>query len=251
MVYRREGLQYGALYDILTIHICKHSIIKNVIIAYRVERKIKMSEITREEFENIYSKAMRGDAEAQSFIGICYMTAECVDEDPDQAAFWLKKAAEQGDADAQYFLCTCYLDGYGVDEDTEAAFDWLMKAANQGHADAMYDLAMSLYEGDSEEEKETALDLFKAAAEQGHEDAQAFINEYAREKSRQRVRSYKNIENWDAEPFEGASQGRTIEDVLEEQRRALQEVSRKVNPHEIGSSKTVFSTIDIWGDEED
>ena len=48
----------------------------------------------------------------------------------------LTKAAEQGNADAQHDLGVCYIKGEGVEEDFEQAKFWLEKAAAQGHSDA-------------------------------------------------------------------------------------------------------------------
>jgi len=53
---------------------------------------------------------------------------------------WYRKAAEQGHADAQFYLGGCYLSGTGVAKDEAEAVDWFRKAAEQGNAYAQYDL---------------------------------------------------------------------------------------------------------------
>ena len=45
-------------------------------------------------------------------------------------------AAEQGYADAQCYLGYCYVKGLGVEKDPKEAVKWYRKAAEQGHADA-------------------------------------------------------------------------------------------------------------------
>jgi len=41
--------------------------------------------------------------------------------------------ANEGYAEAQYFLGDCYIDGLGVKKDLTKAAEWLRKAAEQGH----------------------------------------------------------------------------------------------------------------------
>ncbi|MDI3503220.1 MAG: uncharacterized protein PWP64_156, partial [Candidatus Cloacimonadota bacterium] len=48
--------------------------------------------------------ALRGNAEAQYILGVCYDIGEGVDKNPKQAVYWYEKAANQGNAEAQYIL---------------------------------------------------------------------------------------------------------------------------------------------------
>lgn len=52
-----------------------------------------------------------------------------VAKDDTQAAFWLRKAAEQGLADAQFGLGAAYMVGNGVPRDYSEAYFWLDLAA--------------------------------------------------------------------------------------------------------------------------
>lgn len=45
-----------------------------------------------------------GNAESQHALGLCYLLGEGVEEDFEQAKFWLEKAADQGHSDAQELL---------------------------------------------------------------------------------------------------------------------------------------------------
>ena len=60
------------------------------------------------------------------------MQGEGVEEDPEQAVFWFRKAASQGDVDAQYLLGMCYEEGLGVQADRGEAYEWYARAAAQG-----------------------------------------------------------------------------------------------------------------------
>ena len=56
---------------------------------------------------------------------------------PEEAARWLRAAAEHGVAGAQAYYGQVLLDGRGVPADAAEAFRWFKLAANQGHAMAM------------------------------------------------------------------------------------------------------------------
>lgn len=57
-------------------------------------------------------------------------------ENPEQAAFWMEKAARHGFPQAQYETGKNYMNGFGVDKDTAQALYWLDKAVQQGHRNA-------------------------------------------------------------------------------------------------------------------
>jgi tetratricopeptide (TPR) repeat protein len=79
-----------------------------------------------------YKKAAeQGDAEAQDWLGDCYLSGEGVAQDEAQAVKWYRKAAEQGNTEAQISLGGCYL---GKAE----AVKWYRKAAEQGDAFAQF-----------------------------------------------------------------------------------------------------------------
>src|SRR5215471_3095746 len=58
--------------------------------------------------------ADRNDARAQAGIGFMYHRGLGVKTDDAQAAFWLRKAAEQGQAEGQLMLGSLYFFGLGV-----------------------------------------------------------------------------------------------------------------------------------------
>jgi TPR repeat protein len=89
--------------------------------------------------------AEQGDADAQRFLAVSYMTGLGVPQDHAVAVSWYRKAAEQGDAAAQYQLGLMYLIGQGVPQDHAVAVSWYRKAADQGDAGAQSILG-SMYE---------------------------------------------------------------------------------------------------------
>ena len=84
-------------------------------------------------FESTKAKAVGGDAEAQSNLGLMYEIGDGVPEDDKEAVKWYRKAAEQGDAEAQYNLGLMYDKGEGVLEDSVTAYAWCNIAAVNGH----------------------------------------------------------------------------------------------------------------------
>jgi uncharacterized protein len=74
------------------------------------------------------AQANGGDAEAQYRIGMMNFGPQ---GDWHEAAYWLKKAAEQGHARAQLWLGTMYEWGHGVEEDKAEAAQWYLRAARK------------------------------------------------------------------------------------------------------------------------
>ena len=81
------------------------------------------------------------DAEAQYYLGVCYLRGEGVEESPEQAVYWWTKAAMQGYTNAQFCLGECYSIGYGVESDCQQAAYWYKNAMQQGHQGAAFELA--------------------------------------------------------------------------------------------------------------
>ena len=73
--------------------------------------------------------AERGDARAQTYVGIMYLRGEGVPHNFDEAARWLREAARAGVSEAQYFLGLMYDKGQGVAQDFVLAEAWLNLAA--------------------------------------------------------------------------------------------------------------------------
>lgn len=63
-----------------------------------------------------------------------------MEQDPQQAAYWYRLAADNGHAEAQYYLSRLYAGGKGVKRDEAQAERWVSASATQGYAPAMADL---------------------------------------------------------------------------------------------------------------
>lgn len=112
--------------------------------------------------------AERGDADAQSKLGLRYLTGEGVAKDEAQAVKWLRKSANQGFAEAQYDLGLAYAQGRGVDRDDAQAVAWYRKAAEQGYGRAQINLGSMYRNGRGVAKDETqAVMWWRKAAEQG------------------------------------------------------------------------------------
>jgi uncharacterized protein len=69
--------------------------------------------------------ADRGDAVAQTYLGLMYADGRGLPQNYIQAAGWLRAAGEQGYGPAQYFLGLMYDKGQGVPQDYVLAYMWL------------------------------------------------------------------------------------------------------------------------------
>ena len=104
-------------------------------------------------FKRSWRKAAeRGDAEAQTNLGVCYCIGEVgFPQDYAEAVKWLRLAAEQGYARAQGVLGQCYKEGAGVKQDDVLAYMWFdiaMPRYEGAHKASMwFDSAMPRYEG--------------------------------------------------------------------------------------------------------
>lgn len=87
--------------------------------------------------EELRAKAERGDAAAQSSLGVWYHFGLIVEQNYDEALKWSEKAAEQGYADAQFNLGLMYYRGNGVVKDQIEACKWFYLSAAQGCKGAM------------------------------------------------------------------------------------------------------------------
>lgn len=125
--------------------------------------------------------AEKGYAEAQNYLGLCFLHGYGVNQDYHKAWYWFKKAAEQGHADAQYNL-SCIDDGHvqTFDEFMEDV-KWVTNAAEQGHIKAQLCLGYWTRSnaGTPIIDPIKSLEWFEKAAEQGNEEAQQeLINSY-------------------------------------------------------------------------
>lgn len=77
-----------------------------------------------------------GCLKAQKALGLLYTSAQHApfpNEDPQEAIRMYHLAAEQGDAEAQYWLGKCYLTGYGTSISEEEGKKWINAARAKGY----------------------------------------------------------------------------------------------------------------------
>eukprot|EP00931_Biecheleriopsis_adriatica_P118353 TRINITY_DN93788_c0_g1_i1.p1 TRINITY_DN93788_c0_g1~~TRINITY_DN93788_c0_g1_i1.p1 ORF type:complete len:436 (-),score=97.33 TRINITY_DN93788_c0_g1_i1:7-1254(-) len=89
----------------------------------------------------------RGFATAQKNYAIALANGTCLQENSEEAVFWMRRAAEQLDLEAAYFLGDFYLSGYGMAEDEEEAVKWITRSARAGYPQAQSTLGMLYEEG--------------------------------------------------------------------------------------------------------
>ena len=88
--------------------------------------------------------------------------------DPELAASWYKKAAEQGYPDGECCYGVCLEQGVGVEKDPKEAVLWYQKAALHGHATGMNNLGACYERGNGvEKDEQAALMWYERAAERG------------------------------------------------------------------------------------
>ncbi len=136
-----------------------------------------------ERFQALLEDAKAGDPIAQNGLGVMYYTGEAVsktetgeilDHDPELAAGWFYRSAEQGYADAQFNLGLMHANGEGVEQNMDQAVALFKKAADQGHVDAQNNLGALYYLGEGiTRDEDKAIKWFEKAAAQGNEEAQA------------------------------------------------------------------------------
>lgn len=88
--------------------------------------------------EEIRQLAEQGDAQGQAKLASLYLMGwQGHEQNNEQAAEWMKKAAEQGVVEAQVVMGAMYDRGLGVPNDRNAATQWYEKAAAQGHGTSL------------------------------------------------------------------------------------------------------------------
>ncbi|TPW06678.1 MAG: Sel1 repeat-containing protein [bacterium] len=132
-------------------------------------------------FETRYAEARRwctaaaaGDADAQSWLGMMYLSGQGLPQDDFEALRWFRLAAAQGDLDGIVGIADLHRRGQSVERD-EAEADRLYRlAAEQGHAGSQaivggkYEMGFGVPQDYVE-----AARWYRLAAEQGHIGAQA------------------------------------------------------------------------------
>jgi uncharacterized protein len=93
-----------------------------------------------------YSAAMRlwrpladaNDARSQAGVGFMYHRGLGVGIDDVQAAYWLRRAAEQGQAEGQLMLGSLYYFGLGVPQSYPTAYAWCELAQDNGQPEGQF-----------------------------------------------------------------------------------------------------------------
>jgi TPR repeat protein len=88
-------------------------------------------------FETELSRAQQGDAKAQCYVAMCYVSGRGVNINHQQAFKWFEKSAHQDHSKAQYYLSSCFAFGKGIKQDPNKASYWLKAAADQGYKSAI------------------------------------------------------------------------------------------------------------------
>ena len=76
-------------------------------------------------FMQLIDAAEKGNAKAQSQVGIAYSIGRDVPKDEKTAVEWFRRSAEQGNPDGQSLLAIAYAEGAGVPKDNVEAIKWL------------------------------------------------------------------------------------------------------------------------------
>ena len=124
-------------------------------------------------FQETRARAEKGEAAAQSELGLRYDLGQGVAQDYAEAVKWLRKAAEQGHPGAQLLLGLHCQNGDGIRQDYAEAVKWLRKAADQGGAEAQYNLGVCYFRGHGVlQDYAEAVKWYRKAAGQGDPMAQ-------------------------------------------------------------------------------
>ena len=117
--------------------------------------------------------ARQGNASAQAILGCMYHNGEGASVDLQEAARWLRAAAEKGVPDAQFNLGVMYQEGKGVSQSITEALHWYRHAAQWGIAKAQINLSTCFHKGLGVSQDEyLAAWWVSLAADQGDVDAQ-------------------------------------------------------------------------------
>lgn len=129
------------------------------------ERKTLQEQAT-ERIDSIRYQAEQGNADYQYMFGLCLENGWGVDENPQQAAIWYKKAADQQQKASYNALGNMYRTGKGVKHNDKEAFDWFKKGAEADDAQAMLNLGNCYYFGmGTEKSLEEAVRWWQNAAD--------------------------------------------------------------------------------------
>jgi len=146
----------------------------------------------------LISQAKKGNANAQTELGIKYLFGREIEQDIDRSAQWFRAAAQQDSAEAQYYLGVIDDMGLVSTKNFKKAVKWYRKSAKLGFADAQFTLGR-IYEVGGGEKREVK-SLYDRNVLEGPElyvDPEEFVQEEARQEfdSKDRLRSFGDQRN--------------------------------------------------------
>lgn len=163
-----EGCSCGRCHDERHDHSCEHCSSEDIYSSYSTPMIGDSPDI-----ENLTKLANQGVPMAQYDLGVCYNNGLGVEQNPQTAAQWFFKAAQQADGDAQFALGRLYLEGRGVPQTDDAARKWFEVAAEHGHAASQNQMGYLYMSGSCGVEKNPmmAMQWWLESAENGFPEA--------------------------------------------------------------------------------
>lgn len=101
-----------------------------------VEKQIFAKVGKKDAIMNAYNKAVKGDAQAMTCLGLAY---EFDIKNSKKAFYWIDKAAKKKYAQAEYVLGTYYIRGYGTEQKQTKGTQLILSAAMSGNKEAIDD----------------------------------------------------------------------------------------------------------------
>jgi uncharacterized protein len=117
----------------------------------------------------VRSAAEYGVPAAQLRLGRMMLEGSGVERDERAALSWFLRAADRGEAEAMNMVGRCYENGWGVAVDLVQAASFYQRSAEAGHDWGEYNLGNLLFDGRGvPQDLEQALNWYLRAAHQGH-----------------------------------------------------------------------------------
>ena len=136
----------------------------NVMCRPYMEDFFDRSETEMMSLEDRIEKAENGDMFAIAKLAQAYLNGDDeVEQDPEKAAYWYRKEAEQEDSEGAFNLGLLYAKGFGVERDFAKAAEWMEKAVEWGDEDGR--AAAELYRSMAENQKKAEAGDAEAMAE--------------------------------------------------------------------------------------
>lgn len=116
--------------------------------------------------------AEKGDAKAQTILGVCYAHGEGVERDPTKALSLFLEAAKQNEPSALANTGECYMYGIGTKKNMKLAISFLSRACDYDIPEALSSLGTIYVTGDGvDANPQKAVTFFSRAAEQNFPEA--------------------------------------------------------------------------------